>query len=238
MDSLLFGLILGLLLALILWLALKRRGRKRGPQVQVKTSIEAIKSVGELVVLKVYTKQIVTSRDHLFGDWGEKWMTWLLSSKKTAIVFEFLLDFRYDLRSTDFKVDFSFDKGLVFTLPRCFYEIQMKDMQIYDEKGAALVPLLLPEWMGQMFGGKFTEKEKNHLIQAAKTEAEGLAKDLTTTMLNDVRQNAEVTLKSMALGMGFDRATFIFGSEHPQKRSIDLSLFEEKVSEALSTLAQ
>lgn len=46
--------------------ATQARGPNRGEFV------EALRIVGELVVLKVLTKRIVTSRDLLLGDWGEK----------------------------------------------------------------------------------------------------------------------------------------------------------------------
>ncbi len=235
MDTLLFGLVVGFLLTLAGMLALRRRrGGRGGPRISVHGSVDAIRSVGELVVLKVYTKQIVTSRDHLFGDWGEKWLAWLLSSKQTAMVFEFVVDFRYDLRSEDFEAEFDGEGGIDFTLPPVFYEIQMKDMQIYDERGAALVPILLPEWIGQVFGGKFSEREKNQLIRAARDEAEGLARELSTNMIHEVRKSAEASLGSMVRGMGYASARFEFSTQDPISRHIDLSSIEETAARALT----
>ncbi|MCB9514333.1 MAG: DUF4230 domain-containing protein [Candidatus Krumholzibacteriia bacterium] len=236
MDTLLFGLVAGVLLAVIAMLALRRRRGGSGPHITASSSVEAFKSVGELVVLKVFTKQIVTSRDHLFGDWGEKWLAWLLSSKQTAMVFEFVVDFRYDLRHPAFAVAPVGDGGLSFTLPPPAYEIQMKDMQFYDERGAALVPLLLPDWIGRVFGGKFSEKEKNQLIKAARDEAEGLAKQLVDSMRHEVQKSAEATLSSMARGMGFAETRFLFGDAEPVRLAIDLSSIEASASRALAGL--
>ena len=113
MDLLFAGLIGGFLISLIVWLSFRRRGGgRRGPELNFGNSVDAIRSVGELVVLKVYTTQIVTSRDHMFGDWGERWLNWLFSSKKAAILFEFVLDFRYDLRSPLFRAEPTMNGGV------------------------------------------------------------------------------------------------------------------------------
>lgn len=236
MDTLLFGLVVGFLLALILMVALRRR-KGGGPRITTSSSVDAFKSVGELVVLKVFTKQIVTSRDHLLGDWGEKWLTWLLSSKQTAMVFEFLVDFRYDLRHEVFRAEPDADGGISFTLPPTSYEIQMKDMQIYDERGAALVPILLPDWVGRVFGGSFSEKEKNQLIRAARDEAEGLAKELAGNMRHEVQKSAQATLGSMARGMGFTGSRFLFGDAEPVRLAIDLSSIEASATRALKSVS-
>lgn len=234
METLLFGLAAGALLALLV-MALWRRGRgPSGPRVTVGSSVEAFRSVGELVVLKVLTKQIVTSRDHLLGDWGEKWLTWLLSSKQTAMIFEFVVDFRYDLRDPRFAIEpFDGGRGLSFTLPPLVYEIQMKDMWLYDERGAALAPLVLPDWIGRIFGGRFTEREKNQLIQAARTEAEGLAAQLADRMRPEVQRSAEATLGSIARGMGIREMRYLFGDASPQRLAIDLSRLEAGAERAL-----
>lgn len=233
MDRVIFGFVVGFLLMLFASLALRRRGRKGGARIRTGSSVDAFRSVGELVVLKVFTKQIVTSRDHLLGDWGEKWLNWLLSTKQTAMVFEFLVDFRYDLRDPAFGVQAQGDGSLGFTLPPVSYEIQLKDIELYDERGAALVPVLLPEWIGRVFGGKFSEKEKNQLIRAAREEAEGLAKQLVTGMRHEVQKSAEATLASMARGIGYESTSFLFADTEPLRLGIDLSRIEASASRAL-----
>ena len=234
MELLLVGLVVGFLIAVGLWfLARRRRGGRRGPEVTVGSSVEAIRSVGELVVLKVFTKQIVTSRDHLFGDWGERWLPWLLSSKQAAIVFEFVVDFRYDLRSPLFSAEGTAGGGLAITMPPAIYEIHLKGMQIYDEQDSAFVPILLPEWIGRIFGGKLTVKEKNQLFEAAKSEAEGLAGELSRSLITEVQHNAEATLGSMVKGMGFDSLGILFADEASVGRAIDMSVLKASVEAAL-----
>ncbi|MCG3197565.1 MAG: DUF4230 domain-containing protein [Candidatus Omnitrophica bacterium] len=235
MDNLLAGILVGCLLSLFAWLALRgmiRKAPKENP-TEVRANLESLRAVGELVVLKVYTQQIVTRTDHLFGDWGEKWLQWLVSAKKTAMIFDFVVDFRYDLKSPLFRPEVSGNDRIRFTMPPCFYEIQMKDIRIYDEKAAALVPLLLPEWIGQIFGGKFSEKEKNALIRAARQEAEGLARELTQKILGEVQRSAEATLRSIASAMWFKEAEFAFNEGLSMQGTVDLSPIEATAKQAV-----
>lgn len=235
MEGLFVGILVGIGVSAAGWMGYRFAGAGKGaPRIESSSSLETLKAVGELVVLKVYTQQIVTRTDHLFGDWGERWLKWLVSSKKTAMIFDFIVDFRYDLKSPLFKPSIESPERLKLMLPPCFYEIQMKDIRIYDERGAALVPILLPEWLGQVFGGKFTEKEKNELIRAARQEAEGLAKELTQKILGEVQHSAESTLRSIARAMGYSSVEFVFNESGPVQGQVDLSRIEQTAREAVS----
>lgn len=235
MDNMLLGSALGFLGALIvvggfIW---RSKNTSASQPAQTHVAIEGIRAVGELVVLKVFTQQIITKTDHLFGDWGEKWMTWLVSSKKTAMIFEFVVDFRYDLRSPLFLPEIKGGSRVHFTMPPCYYDIQLKDISIYDEKASALAPILLPEWLGQVLGGKFTEKQKNQLIRGARDKAEAMARQLSACIMGEVRHSAESTLRSICQGMGYSETTFSFREEPQVQGTIDISHFEESVSGAL-----
>ena len=234
-EGLLIGLflgVIGMLIASWFW----RRSRSAhapAPDISVHSSIETLKAVGELVVLKVFTQQIVTKSDHLFGAAGEKWLGWMLSSKKTAMIFDFVVDFRYDLKSTQFSARAVKGEKLEITMPPCFYEIQLKDIKIYDEKASAFAPIMLPQWVGQMLGGRFTEKEKNELIAAARQEAESLAGKLARRMMSEVQHSAESTLGSIAKGMGFARTQFHFRDGAPVQSAIDISAMEASARDVL-----
>ena len=235
MEMMLFGLVIGIAVALI-GVAFVR-GRRRGDAEAAPTvhsSVDSFRAVGELVVLKVFTQQIVTKTDHLLGDWGEKWLAWMLSPKKTAMIFDFVVDFRYDLKSPQFVPEIQGEDGVKITMPPCFYEIQMKDIQIYDERASALAPVLLPEWAGQILGGKFSEKEKNQLIQAARQEAEGLARRLAERMIGEVQHGAESTLRPIAKAVGFTSASFAFSEASPVQGGIDLSIIEASAERAVA----
>jgi len=81
-----------ILFILIWWLFFRRRGS--GRQVKIYSSIEQLRSVGELVAFKMVTKEIVTASQHWFGESGKRYFQWLVSTKKMAMIFEFDIDFR------------------------------------------------------------------------------------------------------------------------------------------------
>ena len=75
--ELFYGIIIGILIAVIGWLFFRkpRTGQvPTGPRAEIQQSIESMRAVGKLVVLKVFTQQVVTVSDHMLGDWGEKYM--------------------------------------------------------------------------------------------------------------------------------------------------------------------
>ena len=87
------------------WLIAKRYGNRPANVTHAHTSLEGMRAVGELSVFKVVTKEIVTETDYSFGEFGRKYLRWAFSQKKLAMIFEFQIDFRYDLRSAQFSID-------------------------------------------------------------------------------------------------------------------------------------
>ena len=99
-----FGFALAFLLFLIMW-RLFLRPRDSGKEIAIYSSIEQLRSVGELVAFKMVTKEIVTASQHWLGDIGKRYFQWFVSTKKMAMIFEFDIDFRYNLRSPDFIIE-------------------------------------------------------------------------------------------------------------------------------------
>ena len=58
------------------------RDRKPSQQITIHSSIEDMRSIGELAVYKVFTKEIVTETDHSWGQFGERYLSWVLTQKK------------------------------------------------------------------------------------------------------------------------------------------------------------
>ncbi len=48
-------------------------------------------------------------------------LSWVLSGKKMAMIFEFDIDFRYDLRSPDFIIEEQGEKKYRLKMPHCFF---------------------------------------------------------------------------------------------------------------------
>ena len=202
----------GLAAALFVWLSASKAGKqRREPSVQVHASIEELRAIGELVVFKIITKEIVTAHDHWLGEVGKKYFRWLISNKKMAMIFEFEIDFRYDLRSPEFKIDSEGETAYRLRLPPCVYETHIRDISFYDEQESKFMPWLVPDLLNRALGAGFNEEDKNRLKEEAKLQAAEMAKELTTKMRSEVQSSARQTLEALARGFGADRVTIDFG---------------------------
>jgi hypothetical protein len=227
METMLIGIICGLVVAILFlgWLWLRQKTKQHTPPLDthVHTSIEDIRSVGELVVFKIVTKEIVTAADHWFGKWGKKYLQWLASAKKMAMIFEFEVNFRYNLRSSDFVIQEQGPGSYRLKMPKCFYETYIRDISFYDEQDAKLLPWLLPDLLNRVFGTGFDETDKNHLKEEAKQQAGRMAKTFVEKMQSEVQNSARQTLE--ALGKAF-------GAEHVTIDFADSKLIQAKVESA------
>jgi hypothetical protein len=204
--------ILGGLLALASALAVMRRKSKVQTTIQTHTSLLEMRSVGELVVFRVVTKEIVTASKHWFGSVGENYLSWLVSGKKMAMIFVFGIDFKYDLRSNAFVIEESMEGDVTLRMPPCEYETHLRDVSFYDEQNAKLLPGLLPDVISKVFGGGLTEADKNRLIETARTQADALARAMVERMAPEVKSSAEQTLRTIARGFGARRITVDFAA--------------------------
>ena len=75
------GFLSAFILFILLWWKFFR-SRGSGKEVRVYSSIEQLRSVGELVAFKMVTKEIVTASQHWFGEAGKRYFQWLVSTKK------------------------------------------------------------------------------------------------------------------------------------------------------------
>ena len=138
--------LIGFALAAIFFVVLWFKKLKRPEQTQnidIYSTVEKFRSVGELVVFKIVTKEIITASDHWFGEIGKKYFQWLASNKKMAMIFEFAIDFRYDLRRPEFKIIDTGQDSYKIVMPPCFYEAHIRDIQFYDEQRSKFLPWLL-----------------------------------------------------------------------------------------------
>ena len=213
--SLLIGVVVGLVLMILFTLYRKVRGGKnKARAVHVHSSIEDIKSIGQLSVFKVLTKEIVTEVDHSWGEIGKKYLSWILSGKKMAMIFMFEVDFRYDLRSPAFQIVASGD-GYEFRMPPCLREVSIRDIHFYDEQRSKVIPWLLPDLINSVFGSGFTEADRNRLKDAARKAAQSQSESLVSTLDADVEQSARQTLSSLARAFGVQDVRFVF--THPSQ---------------------
>ncbi len=218
----LVALLAGFVAALVVVaaVAVGRRGRRSpGSRLTaVESGIEQLRSIGQLSVFKVLTKEIVTEIDHAWGEIGKKYLSWILSGKKMAMIFEFEIDFRYDLRSPDFQITGS-EGTYLLKMPECQHETNIRDIQFYDEQKSKLIPWLLPDLVNQIFGDGFTEEDKNRLKDAARRAAEAQAATLIASLGSDVERSARQTLQSLARAFGAENVSFEFRRSSPRSAS-------------------
>jgi hypothetical protein len=215
MDTLvliLFGFITALVLGLAVTVGLLfRRGKGSSQSLQsIHSTLEGMRAVGDLSVFKVYTKEIVTELDHSWGEFGKTYMDWIYSSKKMAMIFEFEIDFRYDLRTRDFEIVETTPGDYIIRMPPCFHEISIRNIEFYDEQRSRLLPWLLPDLLNGFLGKGFTEEDRNRLVQAATNHARSRATAMISSLSSKVEASATQTLTAIGRSFGAQNLSFVF----------------------------
>ncbi len=187
-----------------------RKRKPSTPEVTIYSTIQQLRSIGQLSVFKAVTKEIVTETDHSWGSFGKKYLSWVLSQKKMAMIFEFEIDFRYDLRRAEFQVTETGPDAYTLALPPCFYEVHIRDIRFYDEQGAKFMPWLVPDLLNGFLGAGFSEEDKNNLVRSAKSHAEKEARKLIDTLQTEVQASARAVLSSIGKAFGAQSLDFTF----------------------------
>lgn len=190
------------------WLRNRKPSAPTQPTIQA--SIEHMRAIGQLSVFKVVTQEIVTQTDHSWGEFGAKYLSWILSKKKMAVIFEFEIDFRYDLRRPEFQLLPVGEGDYLVRMPPCFHQAFIRNIQFYDEQRGKLLPWLVPDLLNGFLSAGFAEDDKNRLVAAARSHAEAQAKELIASLQSDVRGSAKTTLEAIAKGFGIERLHFEF----------------------------
>lgn len=225
MDSTLillgFGIILGVAGAIgIRRMFHKKMSKSSVQEHQIYSFVENMKSVGELVVFKAFTKEIVTAAKHWFGDVGKRYLTWLVSNKKMAIVFEFELNFWYDLKSPDFSVTDAGERTFNIKMPQCLYDISIRRISLYDQQKAKLLPWLLPGLVSEFFGTSFNEEEHNRLMDEALKQASLMADQLINRLSSEIEKSARQNMETLARSFGAKSVLLDFSKSKMVERSV------------------
>lgn len=213
MEAFLIGMAAGAVALSAGWLALRHRRKKPAEELRILSSIEQLRAIGQLSVYKVMTKEIVTETDHSWGEFGSRYLGWILSKKKMAMIFEFVIDFRYDLQSPLFEIAPTGEAACTITMPPCEFEVNIRDIRFYDEQGSRFLPWLLPDLLNGFLGGGFSEEDKNRLVDAARGHAEKQALELIGNMQSEVQKSAVNTLESIARAFGIESVKFGFAPQ-------------------------
>lgn len=204
--------------AIVAW-----RGKPAEPTITAHGTIEGMRAIGELAVYRVYTKEIVTQTDHSWGETGQRYLSWLLTKKKMVMIFEFEIEFRFDLRDPAFRIEELAPKSYVLRMPPAQHRVHIRDISVYDEQKARILPWLLPDLLNGFIAGSFPEQDKNRLIAAAREHAESRAREQIEKLQKDLRASAEGTLRPVALAFGAREVRFEFDAEARAAVVVDLA---------------
>ena len=213
----LLSLTCGALFAGLLFALFRRKGGGRNLRIDAVASIEELKAIGVLSAFKAVTKENVSARDHLLGDLGKRYLEWLVTSRKMAMIFEFDIDFQYDLRDPAFAVAEEGPARYRLQMPRCDYVVHVRNVTFYDEQGGKLLPIILPDVVNRILGGGFNEVDRNKLMEAAKGQAEALAENLARRLSSEVQTSARQTLEMLAKSFGAQAVRVVFPDAEPRK---------------------
>ena len=204
MTHVLTNMIWGLLVAgiLLVWFRTRRGGGRKGMAITATAAIEELRAIGVLSAFKAVTKEIVTARDHALGDVGKRFLNWLITEKKMAMIFEFDIDFQYDLRDPAFAAEEEAPGRFRLRMPRCGYVVHVRNVTFYDEQGGKLLPIILPDVVNRILGGGFNEVDRNKLMEEAKGQAEKLAENLARRLSSEVQTSARQTMEMLAKSFG------------------------------------
>ena len=182
-------------------------------QASISTEIEQLRSIGELSVFQVYSKEIVTKTDHAFGNFGKEYLRWLISEKKLSMIFEFEINFIYDLTSKELEISNVANGEYLVKMPPCKYKFSIANMKFYDEKNGKFIPFLLPDSLNGFFGGSFREEDKNRLIEEARAEVEKMSARLISQLQSKIHKSARDTLEAIAKSFGAGKVEFMFNDD-------------------------
>ena len=207
-----------ILISGIIYFAFFKDKKSEKPQKsEVTNSILELKNIGELSVFRIYSKEIVTSTSKAFDDdFLGKILNFPMTEKKIAVIFEFEIDFIYDLLSPEFKISPLGDDKYDILMPPCKYKVYMENIKFYDEQEAKFMPFFLPEFISSKLTGKFSAEEKNLLIKKAQDEAKNLSLKIINDLGGKIHKSATDTLEAIARSFGAKELAFKF-----QDKTID-----------------
>ena len=169
-----------------------RGGSSGAPTVA--TSVDFIRQIGELHVLRASVKEIVTSKI------GEA--SWVKTPGKLAIICHFDIKYKYNLHKARIVAGSREDgtRYCMIYLPRHEYEVSTKEIRFYDEQDGT--------WLG--FTQKTPPDEKTLVLEAARLQAESQAKVFLGDMEGEIQASAKATLTQVARAFGYSDISIEF----------------------------
>ncbi len=187
-------LVLFALIALVALAAVLFWQSRQESTVTVASSVDSIRQIGELSVLRASVKEIVTSTI------GEA--SWVKTPGKMAIIVHFDIKYKYDLHKARIVAGSRADgtRYCMIHLPEHEYEIATRDIRFYDEQDGT--------WLG--FTLKTPPDEKTRALDAARAQAEVQARAFLGDLEAEIQTSARATLEKIAKAFGYSDITIEF----------------------------
>ena len=162
-------------------------GAAPGGVPSVATSVDFIRDIGELHVLRASVKEIVTSNV------GEA--SWIRSPGKLAIICHFDIKYKYNLRKAQVVAGGRPDgtRYCEVRLPRHEFEVSTGDIRFYDDQDGT--------WLG--FTQKTPPDERTRALDAARRQAETQAQAFLGQMESEIQASARATVTQIAKAFGY-----------------------------------
>jgi len=162
-------------------------GPGEGSVPTVATSVDFIRQIGELHVLRASVKEIVTSAV------GEA--TWLKTPGKLAIICHFDIKYKYNLHNAGIVAGARADgtRYCMIRLPRHEFEVSTGEIRFYDDQDGT--------WLG--FTQKTPPDEKTRVLEAARRQAEQQAKAFLGELEGEIQASARSTVTQIARAFGY-----------------------------------
>ena len=174
-------------------------GAGGGSVPTVATSVDFIREIGELHVLRASVKEIVTTAV------GEA--SWLRSPGKLAIICHFDIKYKYDLHKARIVAGGRGDgsRYCVIRLPRHEFEVSTGEIRFYDDQDGT--------WLG--FTQRTPPDERTRVLEAARRQAEAQAKVFLGDMEGDIQASARSTVTQIAKAFGYSEVRVEFEQPAP-----------------------
>jgi len=174
-------------------------GPGAGSVPTVATSVDFIREIGELHVLRASVKEIVTSAV------GEA--SWLKTPGKLAIICHFDIKYKYNLRRAHVVAGARGDgtRYCTIRLPRHEFEVSAGEIRFYDDQDGT--------WLG--FTQKTPPDEKTRVLEAARRQAEQQAKTFLGELEAEIQASARSTVTQIAKAFGYTDIRVEFDASAP-----------------------
>ncbi len=216
-------ILVGILIAVCLILAgalVFARRRPGAPRAEALagSGLEGLRRVGDLVVLRAYWSIPAVGEDHIFGEMGKKFLSWLWSKNKTIMIFRFEIRFKYDLRDTKSVSLSPAEPGVLeVALGTPAHEISLSEVRFYHTEKGQLLDWLLPRALN-MFSSEMDDETRQKVLESAQAQARKEAELYAGQLSPEARVSAQAILTALAKSAGFSDVRLL--QEQPGEQAV------------------